>query len=85
MKYKTLIEQRIRGWLPKENALPSNQIINMFNHPTRFQFIHLAYSIMLGTLLVMPIGVYHSISEPYITGYLWGTICRSVTLGFCWA
>jgi hypothetical protein len=27
---------------------------------------------MLGGLLVMPFGVYHSISEPYIVGSLWG-------------
>ena len=27
---------------------------------------------MLGALLVTPFGVYHSISEPYVIGYLWG-------------
>ena len=34
--------------------------------------LRLAYGVMVGAFLVMPFGVYHSISEPYITGYLWG-------------
>jgi hypothetical protein len=32
----------------------------------------MVYGVMLGGLLVMPFGVYHSISEPYIVGSLWG-------------
>jgi hypothetical protein len=49
-----------------------NPAIKMFNCLTRFQIIHLVYSVLLGALLVMPFGVYHSLTEPYITGYLWG-------------
>lgn len=72
MKPKKRVEQQTRGWLPKENSLPSNNTINMFNHLNRLQFVRLAYGIMLGALLVTPFGIYHSISQPYITGYLWG-------------
>ena len=72
MKHKTTIEQRIRGWLPKETSLPSSQTVNMFNLLKRFELVRLAYGIMLGSLLVTPFGVYHSRSEPYIIGYLWG-------------
>jgi hypothetical protein len=72
MKHKLSIAQRIRGWIPKEPALPSNQTITLFNHLNRFQFARLFYGVMLGAFLVAPLGVYHSISEPYITGYLWG-------------
>jgi hypothetical protein len=49
-----------------------NLAIKMFNPLRHFQIIHLVYSILLGALLVTPFGVYHSLSEPYITGYLWG-------------
>ena len=72
MKHKTPIEERIRGWLPKETSSPSNQTISIFSHLTRLQLVQLAYGIMLGSLLVMPFGVYHSMSEPYIIGSLWG-------------
>jgi hypothetical protein len=72
MKDKKKVETQIRGWLPKENFLPSNQKIDIFSHLTRFQFVRLVYGIMLGALLVTPFGVYHSMSEPYVVGYLWG-------------
>ena len=72
MKNKKKVEKRIRGWLPKENSLPSSQKIGIFNYLTRFQFVRLFYGIMLGALLVTPFGVYHSISEPYVIVYLWG-------------
>ena len=38
----------------------------------RLQLLRLVYGVMLGALLVTPFGVYHSRSEPYITGSLWG-------------
>jgi hypothetical protein len=69
---KKSIDNCVRGWLPKENSLPRNKTISILNHLTRFQFVRLAYGIMLGALLVTPFGVYHSISEPYVIGYLWG-------------
>jgi hypothetical protein len=72
MKRKTAIEQRIRGWLPKEKPSPSSQTIGMLSHLTSFYFMRLAYGVVLGSLLVVPFGVYHSVSEPYVTGYLWG-------------
>ena len=30
------------------------------------------YGLVLAAILFTPFGVYHSLSEPYITGYLWG-------------
>ncbi len=72
MKHKTTIGERIRGWLPKETSLPSNQTVSAFNFLKRLELVRLAYGVMLGALLVTPFGVYHSRSEPYITGYLWG-------------
>jgi hypothetical protein len=72
MGSKRPLTNRIRGWIPKEPALPSNQTITLFNRLNRFQFVRLAYGVMLGAFLIAPLGVYHSISEPYITGYLWG-------------
>lgn len=72
LKYLEGLENRIRGWLPKENSLPNNQTINMFNHLNGLQLVQLAYGVMLGSLLIMPFGVYHSTAEPYIVGSLWG-------------
>jgi hypothetical protein len=72
MKNKKRTKQQVRGWLPKATSLPSSQTVNMFNHLKRLELVRLAYGIILGVLLVTPFGVYHSISEPYITGYLWG-------------
>ena len=37
-----------------------------------FQFLRLAYGAMLVAMLFIPFGVYHSTSEPYIEGFLWG-------------
>jgi FtsH-binding integral membrane protein len=71
MNIKKYLENRIRGWLPKELSLPSYQRIKMVDYHA-LQYLRLVYGIMLGALLVMPFGVYHSRSEPYITGYLWG-------------
>jgi len=64
-------EKASRGWLPK-TSLPSNQTISLFSRLTRLQVVQIVYGVMLGGLLVMPFGVYHSISEPYIVGSLWG-------------
>jgi hypothetical protein len=72
MNLKKYMESRIHGWLPEENSLPSSQTGNMFNLLKNLELVRLAYSVILGYLLVTPFGVYHSISEPYITGYLWG-------------
>ena len=36
------------------------------------QFFRLAYGLALASLLFIPFGVYHSTSEPYITGLLYG-------------
>jgi hypothetical protein len=66
------LENRLRGWLPKELSLPRNQRTRMVDHFMRFQLLRLAYGVMLGALLFTPFGVYHSRVEPYITGYLWG-------------
>lgn len=38
----------------------------------QLQLLRVAYGVMLGALLFIPFGVYHSRVEPYITGYLWG-------------
>ena len=37
-----------------------------------FQPFRLVYGLMLILMLFVPFGVYHSISEPYIIGHLWG-------------
>jgi hypothetical protein len=72
MKLRKHLAAFMRGWLPKEFSLPSYQRIKMIDHFMRLHFLRLAYGVMLGALLVMPFGVYHSRVEPYITGYLWG-------------
>ena len=66
------LENRFRGWLPKEFSLPNHQRIKMVEDFMRFQFLRLVYGVMLGALLVTPFGVYHSRSEPYVIGSLWG-------------
>lgn len=72
MKRKTIIGA-LRGWIPKEPALRSDQTITFSNHLLKwFQFARLFYGVMLGALLIMPFGVYHSRVEPYIIGSLWG-------------
>ena len=72
MNPKKYLEKHIRGWIPKEFSLPNHQRIKMGDHFLRLQFLRLTYGVMLGALLVTPFGAYHSISEPYITGHLWG-------------
>ncbi len=72
MKLRKHLAAFVRGWLPKEFSLPSHQRIRMIDHFMRLHFLRLAYGVMLGALLVMPFGVYHSRVEPYIMGYLWG-------------
>ena len=72
MKPLKFLGHRIRGWLPKEQALPIAQRINISDHLKRLQFLRVFYAAMLGALLVTPFGVYHSVSEPFVTGYLWG-------------
>ena len=66
------LEKRIRGWLPKEPMLLSHQRIKMIDNIMRFQLLRLIYGLMLCALLFTPFGVYHSRSEPYIIGSLWG-------------
>jgi hypothetical protein len=36
------------------------------------QILRLVYGLVLAAMLFTPFGVYHSLSEPYIIGYLWG-------------
>jgi hypothetical protein len=72
LKNKKRIELQVRGWLPKENPSPREQTTSILSHLTRLHLVQMTYGVTLGVLLVMPFGVYHSISEPYITGYLWG-------------
>ena len=72
MTLKKRLESFIQGWIPKEFSLPTHQRIKMVDHIMRLQLLRLVYGIMLGAMLVTPFGVYHSRSEPYITGYLWG-------------
>ena len=72
MNPKKYLEKHIRGWIPKEFSLPSHQRIKTVDHLMRVQLLRLTYGVMLGALLVTPFGVYHSRSEPYITGSLWG-------------
>jgi hypothetical protein len=72
MNPKKCLEKHIRGWIPKEFSLPSHQRIKIVDHLMRVRLLRLTYGVMLGALLVTPFGVYHSRSEPYITGYLWG-------------
>ena len=72
MGLKQRSEKFFRGWFPKEPTMPSNQIVSIFNVLKPLELVRIAYSVMLGALLVTPFGVYHSISEPYITSYLWG-------------
>ena len=71
MTLKKYLENHVRGWLPKELSLPSYQRIKMVDYHA-LQYLRLVYGIMLGALLVTPFGVYHSRSEPYIIGSLWG-------------
>ena len=52
--------------------MPSNQIVSIFNVLKPLELVRIADSVMLGALLVTPFGVYPSVSEPYITSYLWG-------------
>jgi hypothetical protein len=84
MNLKKHLENSIRGWLPKELTLPRNQRTRIVDQFMRLHFLRLAYGVMLGALLVTPFGVYHSRVEPYVTGYLWVTICLLDMLGFCW-
>jgi hypothetical protein len=63
------LKNRVRGWFPEDRSLPSHK---MADHAMRLQLVRLVYGVMLGALLVMPFGVYHSIAEPYIVGSLWG-------------
>lgn len=72
MKPLRYLEKRIRGWLPKEPILLSHQRIKMIDNIMRFQLLRLIYGLMLCALLFTPFGVYHSRSEPYIIGSLWG-------------
>jgi hypothetical protein len=44
----------------------------MADYFSRLQVLRLLYGVMLCLILVTPFGVYHSVSEPYIIGYLWG-------------
>ena len=62
----------LRGWLPKEPSLSTHQRIRMVDHIMRLQLLRLVYGMLLGALLVTPFGVYHSRSEPYIIGALYG-------------
>ena len=71
MNLKKRLEKRIHGWLPKV-TLPHDQRIRMGNRFMQLQLLRVAYGVMLGALLFIPFGVYHSRVEPYITGYLWG-------------
>jgi hypothetical protein len=36
------------------------------------KLLRLAYGVMLVTVLFVPFGVYHSMTEPYVAGALWG-------------
>jgi hypothetical protein len=36
------------------------------------QTLRLVYGLLLAAILFIPFGVYHSLLEPYIIGYLWG-------------
>ncbi len=66
------LQNRVRGWLPKEYSLPSHHRINLVGEFLRFQLLRSVYGIMLAALLVTPFGVYHSRVEPYVAGFLWG-------------
>jgi hypothetical protein len=72
MSLKKRLETFFQGWLPKKLSLPRNQRIKIVDYFMRLQLLRLSYGVMLGALLVTPFGVYHSISEPYIAGSLWG-------------
>ena len=37
-----------------------------------FKLLRVAYGLLLGTVLFIPFGAYHSRVEPYIIGFLWG-------------
>lgn len=71
MTIKKSLENRIRGWIPKEPSVPS-QTVSAFNVLKRLELARLAYGVMLSALLITPFGVYHSRVEPYIIGSLWG-------------
>jgi hypothetical protein len=66
---KKNLSNYIRGWFPKDLSLSSHKMVD---HAMRLQLVRLVYGVMLGALLVMPFGVYHSTAEPYIVGSLWG-------------
>ncbi len=72
MRLKKQLKKHVRGWFPREVSLPDHQRIKTVDHTMRLQLFRLVYGIMLGALLVTPFGVYHSTSEPYVTGSLWG-------------
>jgi len=72
MKLIRDLENRLRGWLPKEGSLPRQRRIEMVDRFSRFQFFRLTYGLTMCALLVVPFGVYHSIVEPYVVGSLWG-------------
>jgi hypothetical protein len=72
MTIKKSLENRIRGWIPREPSVLSSQTVSAFNVLKRLELVRLAYGVMLGALLIMPFGVYHYRVEPYIIGSLWG-------------
>jgi hypothetical protein len=37
-----------------------------------FKLLRLAYGALLTAVLFFPFGVYHSVTEPYVSGALWG-------------
>jgi hypothetical protein len=72
MTIKKSLENRIRGWIPREPSVLSSQTVSAFNVLKRLELVRLAYGVMLGALLIMPFGVYHSGVKPYLIGSLWG-------------
>jgi len=72
MNTKRYLENFVRGWLPEENAMPVYQQTKISNCLKQIQLLRIFYGLMFCSMLVTPFGVYHSISEPYISGFLWG-------------
>ncbi len=72
MDRKKSWKNQVKGWIPKEPALKNNQAVTLFNRLNSFQFVRLFYGVMLGALLFVPFGSYHSYGPPSIYGVLWG-------------
>jgi hypothetical protein len=69
---KKSLSNRIHGWFPKEPSISQGHRVKVVTVQLRLQALRLSYSVLLGALLFTPFGIYHSITQPYVAGALWG-------------